>query len=379
VLELADQDPGFVINADGSSGEVFYPLRRWTGEHTFTIVNRADQDVNGTPPPAAGSIAVTVLGPDGAPLADASVNLTGYSTIAGLTDATGAVTLPGVPAGPQRVTAAKDGYSRVVSEFGDVQSGQTPAVTVTLRDKTPPVVQASSAGGAMIGGSLYVGAGGAAISVTSSEGGDIYLVPGGTLPVGASLVAAVEADGSGVHGVTAQASAAQAVELSNQGFAPGAYVVYGVDGVGNVSAGVGVVMIAEDVDYVDNEDAIVIYSGTWTKKQGPVNESQDYRGGTLGQTRESGAYVDIPFYGQSAEVEYALNNSRGIAEFYVDGQLADTVDLYSSTPLNHQVVFSTGSLAAGAHVVRIRHTGEANPAANQGYPWVGFDDLHVLG
>lgn len=38
-LLLGDQDPGFVLGADGSSREVFYPLARWDGAHVFSIAD----------------------------------------------------------------------------------------------------------------------------------------------------------------------------------------------------------------------------------------------------------------------------------------------------------------------------------------------------
>src|SRR5690606_34424657 len=38
IIDLDDNDPGFEINADGTSRQMYYPGKQWTGEHTFRIV-----------------------------------------------------------------------------------------------------------------------------------------------------------------------------------------------------------------------------------------------------------------------------------------------------------------------------------------------------
>ncbi|MBD2864952.1 hemoblobin-interacting domain-containing protein [Paenibacillus oceani] len=43
-IELADQDPGFEMNGDGSSEMAYFPGKRWTGIHTFAIANLEIED-----------------------------------------------------------------------------------------------------------------------------------------------------------------------------------------------------------------------------------------------------------------------------------------------------------------------------------------------
>lgn len=38
-LVLAEHDPGFEMNPDGTSKQLFYPAKRWSGPHTFVIAN----------------------------------------------------------------------------------------------------------------------------------------------------------------------------------------------------------------------------------------------------------------------------------------------------------------------------------------------------
>ncbi|MDF2663468.1 MAG: Heparinase II/III-like protein [Paenibacillus sp.] len=43
-IELADYDPGFDINDDGTSEMAYFPAKQWTGAHTFSIANVATED-----------------------------------------------------------------------------------------------------------------------------------------------------------------------------------------------------------------------------------------------------------------------------------------------------------------------------------------------
>lgn len=77
-IVLADQDPGFVINEDGSSGQVFFPGKTWSGMNTFRIDNVETLEGDGTPETGeTGTLTGVVHSSDGMALAGAAVNLTG--------------------------------------------------------------------------------------------------------------------------------------------------------------------------------------------------------------------------------------------------------------------------------------------------------------
>ena len=61
----------------------------------------------------------------------------------------------------------------------------------------------------------------------------------------------------------------------------------------------------------------------------------------------------------------------------VDGGASVLVDLYSSSFLNQQAVWSTGTLAAGPHSVKIEWTGQRNPASS--FTYVSVDAFDVAG
>ena len=97
----------------------------------------------------------------------------------------------------------------------------------------------------------------------------------------------------------------------------------------------------------------------------------------MAYTSASGAAVTISFSGTSLTWIARTAPSYGKAQVTLDGGTPVLVDLYSPSTLYQQAVWSTGSLANGAHTVTIAWTGQKNPAAT--YTYVDLDALDVMG
>ena len=101
------------------------------------------------PPPAAeGRIVGKVLGPDGAPVAGASVSFPGAAGTSVITDATGAFTSFRFPAGPVLVRVEIDGQRLAETSIAVVAGEDTPA---TIQLEQPPAPPTGLVRGAFVG------------------------------------------------------------------------------------------------------------------------------------------------------------------------------------------------------------------------------------
>jgi beta-galactosidase GanA len=115
----------------------------------------------------------------------------------------------------------------------------------------------------------------------------------------------------------------------------------------------------------DDTSSALDYSGTWTHA-GP---SAGYTSGDYDQTEswstQAGASMTLDFTGTAAAWIGPKNTNGGIADVYLDGTLAATVDTYSPAgKLFQQVLFSKTGLSAGSHTLEIVVTGTQNPASS---------------
>jgi beta-galactosidase GanA len=115
----------------------------------------------------------------------------------------------------------------------------------------------------------------------------------------------------------------------------------------------------------DDTSSALDYSGTWTHA-GP---SAGYTSGDYDQTEsfstQAGASMTLDFTGTAVQWIGPKNTNGGIADVYLDGTLAATVDTYSPAgKLFQQVLFSKTGLSAGSHTLEIVVTGTQNPASS---------------
>ena len=112
----------------------------------------------------------------------------------------------------------------------------------------------------------------------------------------------------------------------------------------------------------------LVYAGSWSTGYATVYSGGSY---AYAATRAS---VTIPFYGTRLDLVAKKDPGQGLAIVCVDGLPPVTVNLYSARPLYQRRVWSTGTLTAGYHWVKVS-SGRAIPAG----PPINIDAVEVLG
>ncbi len=98
-------------------------------------------------------------------------------------------------------------------------------------------------------------------------------------------------------------------------------------------------------------------SGEWTPMWSWSAGQNEYR-----YSVDADAAVRLDFEGEGVRVCYVAFWNGGIWDVVVDGQVVGTVDSYS--PEAHFTCTDTYAVAAGAHTLVVRNTGERNPASS---------------
>ncbi len=122
----------------------------------------------------------------------------------------------------------------------------------------------------------------------------------------------------------------------------------------------------------EQSDSRLAYTGTWKT----VTTSYA-SGGSFRYINRSGGAVTVYFNGTSLTWIAKKSPVYGKARVTVDGGSPMIVDLYSPSVKWKQRVWSTGTLAAGDHVVKIEWTGTRNAAATATN--IGVDALDIVG
>ena len=116
---------------------------------------------------------------------------------------------------------------------------------------------------------------------------------------------------------------------------------------------------ADDFTYIaapscsryDQTDIHIVKSGTWTNYT-----SASSSGGSYGRSSTALASATIYFTGTRLDWIAMKGTTTGTADVYVDDVKVATVNLAASSATYNVMVWSTGTLAAGAHRVRIVRT-----------------------
>ncbi|MCI9447562.1 MAG: leucine-rich repeat protein [Lachnospiraceae bacterium] len=99
-----------------------------------------------------------------------------------------------------------------------------------------------------------------------------------------------------------------------------------------------------------------VYAGEKTAHQGDNHYSQ-----------QAGDTVEIRFVGTNLKYYGAKANNHGVAAFSIDGGAETKVDCYAAARDANALLFDTGIVEYGEHVVKVRVTGEKNGAATDCY------------
>ena len=113
------------------------------------------------------------------------------------------------------------------------------------------------------------------------------------------------------------------------------------------------------------------YSGTWASFT-----SASASGGSYMRSSTSGAYVIIAFKGTQLDWITMKGTTGGMADIYVDGSStkAASINLYVSSPVYQQNLWSTGPLPDGYHTVKI-----LRDASSPSGRYVTIDAVEVAG
>jgi hypothetical protein len=98
----------------------------------------------------------------------------------------------------------------------------------------------------------------------------------------------------------------------------------------------------------DHTDSRISYSGTWAAFTKP-----DAYHGSYGRSSVAGASVTIVFEGERLDWIAMKGTTTGKADVWLDGHLVNTIDLANAVAIYQQNVWSTGTLPAGVHTVKI--------------------------
>jgi GH25 family lysozyme M1 (1,4-beta-N-acetylmuramidase) len=136
--------------------------------------------------------------------------------------------------------------------------------------------------------------------------------------------------------------------------------VHATDGLGNVG-GWAYGPVLKPI-LTQQTSSSVHYSGTWS-----TTTTRYASGGSLRYTKSKGASASFTFTGSSIGWLSYKGPNRGKAAVYVDGVLKATVNLYSSTYANRQVVFVTSWTTSGSHTIKVVCLGTS------GHPRIDLD------
>lgn len=116
-------------------------------------------------------------------------------------------------------------------------------------------------------------------------------------------------------------------------------------------------------ELIDTKNPSIVYKGTWSFSEtatGNVNNDQYSSNATSN-------YAELRFTGTKVYMYTSLSANRGKADIYIDGVLAQQVDLYSKTDLFQQLVFSKSDLTPGTHTIRVVVSQTKNSASSDYY------------
>ena len=98
---------------------------------------------------------------------------------------------------------------------------------------------------------------------------------------------------------------------------------------------------------VDDRDASLIYSGTWHN-----DSSSTFLNGTARYTSDANASVSFTFTGTAIQWYGQNDTNFGTAKVYIDGILAETVNV-SGPMISQKLLFSRTGLPAGEHTILV--------------------------
>ncbi|HEX8530241.1 MAG TPA: discoidin domain-containing protein, partial [Cytophagales bacterium] len=112
------------------------------------------------------------------------------------------------------------------------------------------------------------------------------------------------------------------------------------------------------------------FVGTWSTSTGTGKYNGDDH-----YTNTTGSYYQVRFNGTSVSIYAAKASHHGIAGVSIDGGAEVNVDYYAATRAENVLLWTSPTLAAGNHIIKVRATGTKNAASTGTY--IAADRLDV--
>lgn len=116
----------------------------------------------------------------------------------------------------------------------------------------------------------------------------------------------------------------------------------------------------------------IMYGGSWASFV-----QAGLSGGSHRFTNVTGSGLSVSFSGRRFRLIARTGPELGIASVSLDGVSLGTVDLYSATYANQQIVVDTDDLVPGSHIISVQCTGQKNPASSGTY--IAVDAIDIAG
>ncbi len=120
----------------------------------------------------------------------------------------------------------------------------------------------------------------------------------------------------------------------------------------------------------EQDNAAVRYTGTWYPNTGSFNSGGS---ATLSMTR--GSQAIFTFTGTAVNWIGYRDEWSGLADVYVDGTYANTIDTYASPAQAQTVIYSVTGLTAGVHTLTINVRGKHSKSSSGSWVWVDAFDV----
>lgn len=122
---------------------------------------------------------------------------------------------------------------------------------------------------------------------------------------------------------------------------------------------------------IEDNDPRVIYAGIWYDASSPT-----VSGGSAHESNTIGSTASLVFTGTGITwISYLCTCTAGIANVYVDGKFAASVDTYAPSPQAQVPVFTVNNLLPGPHIITIEVTGQYDPRGQTAYVMVDAFDV----
>lgn len=120
----------------------------------------------------------------------------------------------------------------------------------------------------------------------------------------------------------------------------------------------------------EQDNAAVKYSGTWYPNGGAFNSA-----GTATMAMDAGSTATLTFTGTAVKWIGFSDPWSGIAQVYLDGALAATVDTYAANQAAQAVQYSIANLSNAGHTLSIVATGTHSSQSAGAWVWVDAFDV----